>query len=158
LGSSERPGISASVHAAYCLEGVWAPAQPGQQDSHRPVVVRIPRQPRARDAAVTLQDQGKMRTVGVNHVLGVQGPTFVIDKMRKAYTLALCTPGHRLGCCGQQRDYRPSSRSRKVSLLAPPEDSGGSKPSDRMAQGCPKGALERRGDPGLELRYPTIGP
>ena len=91
------------------------PAQPGQQDSQRPVVVRVPRRPSARHSAAAFHDESKMAAIGLDEVLGIHGAAMVINQMHESHS-----PTHgrsKVQVCCEHSTRRWRSRSKSTRTL-----------------------------------------
>jgi hypothetical protein len=71
-------------------------AQPGQQDSQRLVVVRVPRRPCAGHSAAAFHDESEVVAIGFDVVLGIHGMAMVINQMHESHT-ATSGPSSDLG-------------------------------------------------------------
>jgi hypothetical protein len=107
LGQAQVLRVS-RVHECINQNGIEH-AQPGQQDSQRPVVVRVPRRPCAGHSAAAFHDESEVVAIGFDVVLGVHGTAMVIDQMHESHSHTSLGyeqyDAHlsRLGCSGASR-------------------------------------------------------
>ena len=85
--ASGKPRSCVCPRVNQCMDQNCAePAQPGQQDRQRPVVVRVPRRPCAGHSAAAFHDQSEVAAIGLDVVLGIHGTAMVINQMHESHT------------------------------------------------------------------------